>query len=76
MAKTYTPESTPNKLYYLANDETSLASLMDIARAHFGSPFEPCDYIISSEYIHTRCIGYDLYDPTDYDNYIVVELIA
>lgn len=26
-------------------------------------------------YIHTRCIGYDLFDGSDWDNYIVLEIV-
>lgn len=31
------------------------------------------DIDISTEYIHTDCLGYDQYNPCDYTNYIVLE---
>jgi hypothetical protein len=27
---------------------------------------------ISSQYIHTQCIGYDLHDPMDWTNYLII----
>lgn len=32
------------------------------------------DINIAAEYIHTDCLGYDLYDSSDYTNYIVITL--
>lgn len=31
---------------------------------------------ISSQKIQTRCIGYDLHDPMDWTNYIIIERIG
>lgn len=30
------------------------------------------DFEISSEYTHTSCLGYDLYDSSDYTHFIVI----
>ena len=31
------------------------------------------DFVISAEHIHTECLYYDRYDPSDYENFIVIE---
>ena len=31
---------------------------------------------MSAEYIHTHCLGYDRYDPSDYTNFLVIEKIT
>lgn len=33
------------------------------------------DLQIEPEYIHTRCLTYDRYDPMDYDNYLCITRI-
>lgn len=30
---------------------------------------------ISTEYIHTSCLGYDEYDPSDYSNYLCISRV-
>lgn len=30
------------------------------------------EFEITSEYIHTSCLGYDLYDSSDYTHFIVI----
>lgn len=33
---------------------------------------ELSEFEITSEYIHTSCLGYDLYDSSDYTHFIVI----
>lgn len=71
----FTPENTPTKLYIDTYIEPNFDELMEMAKCHFGAEIDFSTLTITSEYIHTRCINYDLYEPNDYDNYIVIELI-
>lgn len=50
----------------------SLAELIEMAQAHFGADIDLNDFQITAEHIHTDHIGYDLYDSSDYTNYLVI----
>lgn len=65
-------QNSEDTLYILGT--CSIGEIIDLASAHFKVDVASIlhDFNIGSEYIHTRCIGYDLYDPNDYDNYIVI----
>lgn len=65
------PKDDEFTLYILSDDATSIDDLLAQAGAHFGE-CDIRDLYITSEYIHTRAITYDLYDSSDYDNYIVI----
>lgn len=68
------PENTPEVLYLLSGTSKSIADLLSEVKNHFGADVNLDDLLIESEYIHTRCLTYDLFDPTDYDDYLVVTL--
>lgn len=72
----FTPDDTPTKLHIQTDYQSfSFAELMEAAKDHFGLNADELDRIeISAERIHTRCVYYDLYDPGDYDNFIVLTL--
>lgn len=68
------PKNNENTLYincgsYWTHD---FSLIMDYFYNHFGESSKFEDFLIGSEHIHTRCIGYDRYDPSDYDNYIII----
>ena len=70
-----TPTST-NQILYLRSD-IPLGELIESAKEHFtrewpNEDFELDNYDIGHEHFHARCIGYDLYDRSDYDDYITV----
>lgn len=67
----YTPDNDENTLYIRTDDYTDFEEIIAQTRKHFGTN-NISDFLISSEYIHTRCVYYDLYDSGDYDNYIVI----
>jgi hypothetical protein len=81
MPKSFTPENTKDMLYIRANySSVNLSDLLSQIRSHFGIKdddefYYPVyeDFEITAEHIHTDCIGYDLYDASDYTNYIVIE---
>lgn len=68
----FTPKDTETTFYILG--ESSLSNIIDLVKEKWGEDTDLDDVTIESEYIHTRCINYDLYDSSDYDEYIVVTL--
>tara|TARA_R110002020_G_scaffold86013_1_gene212191 strand:+ start:350 stop:574 length:225 start_codon:yes stop_codon:yes gene_type:complete len=69
----YTPTDTDTTMYILG--EAPLSEIIEKSKDKWGSDIDFDDIEISSEYIHTRCLGYDLYDSSDYDEYIVVTYV-
>lgn len=70
----YTPDNDQDILYIRSNSEINLDDLIDQIEDHFGTR-DLSKFSISSEYIHTRCIYYDIFDSGDYDNYIIITRI-
>lgn len=68
----YWPDNTESK-FYLAYNPT-LSDLIEHAKTYFGDRYNPDKIDISSEYIHTSALTYDVYDSTDYTNFIIIEL--
>lgn len=67
--KDFWPDDTDTTMY-IAGDETLENLLADIADKWPGA--SASNITISSEKIQTRCIGYDLYDPVDYTDFLVI----
>lgn len=68
------PDTTDSELWIEATyASTSLAHLMEQAKDHFGT-FEPEQLLISPERIHTSCLYYDAHDPSDWTNFLKLEL--
>lgn len=72
MADTYTPQNTDNTLFIENYGELNISHMITLAMRHFGDDFNFEDFSIRGEKIHTRCINYDLYDPLDWDDYIII----
>lgn len=67
------PDDTEDKIYILDIGE-SLATLIEHAKDKW--PNTSLGKIsIGAEKIHTNCIGYDLYDSSDYTMFLTMELI-
>lgn len=66
------PTNTPTELYL--SQDTSLPDLLERIHEHFGLD-DLSKFVLTPEYHHVRCIGYDLYDPFDYECYIVVRKV-
>lgn len=67
----YTPVDTDDTLYLLEN--TTLSVMLDAIKEKWGDvDFD--NIRVDPQYIHTRCLGYDLYDASDFDNYLVITL--
>lgn len=69
----FMPDDTANVLH-LASDYTeySFDEIEQRIKAHFGEDAELTQFTIEADYIHTSCIGYDLYDPGDYTKYLII----
>lgn len=74
--RNYEPDDDEDTLYILSDSfwATSLEEIIERARVKWGSATKIEDLYIKAEYIHTRCLGYDRYDPSDYDCYLVITL--
>lgn len=67
--KSYWPENTEDTLYF--RYETNLQSILDFIKQSWPDvSFD--DVSIEAQHIHTDHIGYDLYDSSDYTDFIVV----
>jgi hypothetical protein len=67
----YWPDNTDTELYIVSNSGYSLAAILDIAKEKW--PDVSLENItIESEKIHTNCVYYDLYDPCDYTDFIIL----
>lgn len=85
MPRSFQPENTKYKLYIRANySSISLGDLLQQIHSHFelegdalnltNAPNNVLDqFSIGAEHIHTDCIGYDQYDPSDWTNFIVIK---
>lgn len=75
MADRY-PESSETILYIRSGYSLTLQELIEQAQIHFKDDYIDLNTLqITSEKIHTRCIGYDLYDGSDWDDYIIIERV-
>lgn len=72
----YYPENTSTTLYIRNSfNDYSLAELLEQAKDHFPGVIDLEQLTIRSEKIHCRCLTYDLYDSSDWDDYIIIEHI-
>jgi hypothetical protein len=71
-SKSYTPDDEED-CFYIRGD-TSIGEIWEIASDKWG--IEDMKFLlnlqIKPEYIHTSCIGYDIYDPSDYTLYLKI----
>lgn len=69
----YTPDDTDTSFYVSSDDYLTMEDILLKAREKWGTETELGALRVTAEHIHTDCLGYDQYDPSDYTNYIVVE---
>lgn len=71
--RTFWPDDTETKLHLNSEEFRSLADLLEKVNQKWpGVPSERIE--ISSQKIHTDCLGYDLYDSGDYTDFIILTL--
>lgn len=75
---------TENGIDKFSPDDTDTEFYLDVSYRSYGfleiieeinkrwPGVAPSDLSIDAKYIHTNCLGYDSYDPSDYTPYIVV----
>ena len=75
MSYSFWPENTNTTMYIAMYGEVDFEEILDSAKDHFKNPQLTFDEItLSVDYIHTQCVGYDLYDPSDYTKFLVITL--
>lgn len=70
--KCFEPDNDENNLYIPAGSFDATLSMQDILddiKNHFGD-ISLDSLTISAEHIHAKCIGYDMYDPWDYTEFL------
>lgn len=74
--RTFWPDDTATELWLTASDSLprSMASILEACHEKWpDSKDHPERLLLSSEYIHTDCLSYDLYDPGDWAHFIRIE---
>lgn len=69
----FTPDNDETTLYIECQGrDIPFNEVLEQIKSHFGTDVDLETISISSDKIHTRCRHYDLYDSTDYDDYLVI----
>lgn len=72
--KTYWPDDTEDTMYLTSNSQHSLAAIINVCKEKWpDTDFN--DLLFESEKIHTDCLDYDLYDSSDYTDFIIIRKI-
>ena len=71
--RSFEPDDTAECMYLLSDFYTTLNEILDKAKEKWPDGWKDLD--IRPEHIHTRCLGYDCYDHSDYDNYFRITRI-
>jgi hypothetical protein len=70
----YWPDNTDTELFVESATAPSLEDLIALAKEKW--PNSSLDnVVVSGQEIHTRCLTYDMYDSSDYDDFIVLTLV-
>lgn len=68
--RTNYPVDDEKNIYIESGFDKSLSDIINIIHEKWGTDVNIDDVIIDAEYRHVTCIGYDLYDPSDYCTYV------
>ena len=73
--RTFWPDNTEEEFFLDCQYTTyTFSEILWHAEQYFGAEFDKDKLHISAEYIHCDCLGYDQYDPGDYNNFIKIRL--
>lgn len=72
--KDFWPDDTADTLYL--EGSATLQDILQRAREKWGAELLLDHLTIAPEHIHTRCLTYDLHDPSDYDNFLCITYTA
>lgn len=67
----FSPDDTDTTMYLDSSIPKSLEEILAAINEKWPGA-SPSNIEIGAEKIHTHCIGYDLYDPGDYTNFLVI----
>lgn len=68
------PEDTDKVAHLPMGFAPTLSEAVEIAKEKWGKDVDLNKIEVSAIHFHARCLGYDQYDSTDYDDYVVLEL--
>lgn len=71
----FEPDNDTTTLYIRAGCGYTLSEIFEKCKEYFGESTSLDNIEITSEKIHTDCIYYDLYDSSDYTDYIVCTFV-
>lgn len=66
----FSPDNTDTSFYVAYS--ASVADILAQAQKKWGDDLSLDDLFIHSENVHTNALGYDLYDPSDYTEYLCI----
>lgn len=69
------PDDTSNTIYIEDTKSMSILDIISKAKEKWGEDIMLDSLTISAESIHTSCLYYDLYDSSDYTDFIVLEYL-
>jgi len=64
------PEDTATKIYIPG--DCDMETILERIQAKWPGT-NLSNITIEPDYIHTTCLGYDLYDPSDYTNFLIIK---
>ncbi len=67
------PDDTDVLIHIASSGGISLSDLMRRVGDKWGEPVSLDDITITAEKIHTSCLTYDLHDPSDHTDFLVIE---
>lgn len=66
----FQPDDTDDTFHI--SDRASLKDILEQAHAKWGEGIRLEDLSITPRHIHTHCLGFDSYDPSDYTDFLVI----
>lgn len=70
--QSYWPDNSDNKLYIASPLGCNPHELVRMCQQHFGDSVDMDKLEITAETLHTQNLSYDIYDPGDYTNFLVI----
>lgn len=71
--KTFWPDDTDDRIHLESDHNLCLETIIEKVKTKWGDDISLSDINITSSFIHTDCLYYDGYDPSDYTNFIIID---
>lgn len=65
------PDDTDDEFYLESSYQHSIEDILELAKNKWGD-ISISDIMITCQNIHTNCITYDLHDPSDYTEFLII----